>query len=141
MTGRAALAIATLIAIHGVAPRAVAGPETPAGLRRPVQLVGRPVLESATPSSAVIRWTDTTGGGTDTHYGIVRYGLDPRHMDRTARSPNRARHNATTMTYRVWIDGLAPDTTYYYTVDAARADGHALGLHSPVGKFTTRPRS
>ncbi len=140
MTSRATLAIAMLIAIHGVPLRAVAGPAKPAGLRsRPVQLVGRPVLESATPSSAVIRWTDTTGGGTDTHYGIVRYGLDPGHLDRTARSPNRARNNATTMTYRVWIDGLAPDTTYYYTVDAAQADGHALGLHSPVSKFTTRP--
>lgn len=44
------------------------------------------------------------------------------------------------MTYRVWIDGLAPNMTYYYTVDATLADGIALGLHSPVGKFTTRPR-
>ncbi|HEX8114354.1 MAG TPA: fibronectin type III domain-containing protein [Kofleriaceae bacterium] len=142
MTSRAVLAIATLAAIHGVTARATAEPPKPSGLRsRPVQLIGRPVLESATPDSAVIRWTDTTGGGTDTHYGIVRYGLDPRHLDRTTRSPNRARNNATTMTYRVWIDGLAPSTTYYYTVDAARADGNALGLHSPVSTFTTRPRS
>jgi phosphodiesterase/alkaline phosphatase D-like protein len=141
MTSRAGLALATLVAIHGVAPPATAGPAQPARSRsRPVQLVGRPVLESATPDSAVIRWTDTTGGGTHTHYGIVRYGLDPRHLDRTARSPNRARNNATTMTYRVWIDGLTANTTYYYTVDAAQADGNPLGLHSPVGKFTTRPR-
>ncbi len=143
MTSHAVRVIATLVAIHAIPLRAAAEPRK-LGARprsRPVQLVGRPALESATPDSAVIRWTDTTGGGTDTHYGIVRYGLDARHLDRTARSPNRTRNNAATMTYRVWIDGLAPGTTYYYTVDAAQADGNALGLHSPVGKFTTRPRS
>jgi phosphodiesterase/alkaline phosphatase D-like protein len=134
--------IATLAAILAVASRAFAGPARLAGLRsRPVQLIGRPVLETATPDSAVIRWTDSSGGGTHTHYGIVRYGLDPRHLDRTARSPNRARMNATTMTYRVWIAGLAPGTTYYYSVDAAQADGVALGLRGPVSKFATPPRS
>jgi phosphodiesterase/alkaline phosphatase D-like protein len=140
MRSPALLTIAAFVAIHGVTPRAAAGPARPAERPRPVQLVGRPVLESATPDSAVIRWTDTSGGGTRTHYGIVRYGLDPRHLDRTARSPNRARMNAATMTYRVWIDGLAPGTTYYYTVDAAQADGVALGLHGPVARFTTPPR-
>ena len=139
MRSPAILAIAAVLAVHGISPRASAGP---ARLRpRPVQLVGRPVLESVTPDSAVIRWTDTSSGGTRTHYGIVRYGLDPRHLDRTARSPNRARRHAAAMTYRVWIDGLAPNTTYYYTVDAAQADGIAVGLHGPVTKFTTPPRS
>lgn len=143
MTSPMVLTIATIAALHGVHSLASAEPRRPAAERRsrPAQLVNRPVLESATPDSAVIRWTDTTGGGTDTHYGIVRYGLDNGHLDRTARSPNRARKNATTMTYRVWLDGLAPNTTYYYTVDAAQADGIAIGLHSPVSKFTTRPQS
>lgn len=143
MTSPTVLTIMTLVVLHGATARAFAEPPKPAaGQRsRPVQLVGRPALDSATPDSAVIRWTDTTGGGTDRHYGIVRYGLAPGHLDRTARSPNRARKNATTMTYRVWLDGLAPDTTYYYTVDAAQADGVAIGLHSPVSTFTTRPRS
>lgn len=141
MTSPTVLTIVTVAALHGVYSLASAEPAKPAGQRsRPAQLVNRPVLESATPDSAVIRWTDTTGGGTDTHYGIVRYGLDPRHLDRTARSPNRVRRNAAAMTYRVWLDGLAPDTTYYYTVDAAQADGIALGLHGPVSKFTTPPR-
>jgi hypothetical protein len=134
------LTIAALATIHGATPPAAAGPAGPERRSRPVQLVGRPVLESATPDSAVIRWTDTSGGGTRTHYGIVRYGLAPGHLDRTARSPNRARSNAATMTYRVWLDGLAPGTTYYYTVDAAQADGIALGLRGPVSRFTTPPR-
>lgn len=142
MTSHTALTIVTIGVIHGVTARALAEPANPAAGRRsrPVRLVGRPVLESAAQNSAVIRWTDTTGGGTDTHYGIVRYGLAPGHLDRTARSPNRARKNVTAMTYRVWIDGLAPNTTYYYTVDATLTDGIALGLHGPVSKFTTRPR-
>lgn len=44
------------------------------------------------------------------------------------------------MTYRVRIDGLTPGTTYYFTVDAAQADGIGVGLKSPVSQFTTRPR-
>jgi hypothetical protein len=44
------------------------------------------------------------------------------------------------MTYRVRIDGLTPGTTYYFTVDAAQADGIGVGLKSPVSHFTTRPR-
>jgi hypothetical protein len=142
MTSRTALMFVTIGAILGVTARALAEPAKPAAGRRsrPVQLVSRPVLESAAQDSAVIRWTDTTGGGTDTHYGLVRYGVAPGHLDRTARSPNRARKGMTVMTYRVWIGGLTPNTTYYYTVDAALADGIALGLHGPVSKFTTRPR-
>ena len=45
------------------------------------------------------------------------------------------------MTYRVRIDGLTAGTTYYFTVDAAQADGIGMGLkRSPVNQFTTRPR-
>jgi hypothetical protein len=41
------------------------------------------------------------------------------------------------MTYRVMIEGLMPGTTYYFTVDAAHADGIGMGLKSPVNQFTT----
>jgi purple acid phosphatase-like protein len=88
---------------------------------------------------AIIRWTVDTGGGTVKHYGIVRYGTDPRNLDHTARSPNRWVRSLPDMTYRVRIDGLTPGTTYYFTVDAAQADGIAMGLKSPVKQFTTRP--
>jgi phosphodiesterase/alkaline phosphatase D-like protein len=142
MRGPTVLATVALVVGGNLMVRASAErPDHAAGRRsRPAQLVSRPVLESATQDSAVIRWTDTTGGGTDTHYGVVRYGTEPRHLDRTARSPNRARKTAKRMTYRVWIDGLAPNTTYYYTVESAQADGIGMGLNSPVRKFTTRPR-
>jgi purple acid phosphatase-like protein len=103
------------------------------------EIVAGPALESATQNTAIIRWTIDSGGGTKTHYGIVRYGTDPGNLDRTARSPNRWVRSLPEMTYRVRIDGLTPGTTYYYTVDAAQADGIGMGLKSPVKRFTTRP--
>jgi phosphodiesterase/alkaline phosphatase D-like protein len=105
-----------------------------------VQIVKRPVLESATHDTAIIRWTANTGGGTDRHYGIVRYGTDPKHLDKTARSPIKQRKNPPPqVTYRVRIAGLEPGTTYYYTVDAAQANGVSMRLASPVNKFEARP--
>jgi phosphodiesterase/alkaline phosphatase D-like protein len=103
------------------------------------QIVTGPALESVTQNTAIIRWTATTGRGTAKHYGIVRYGTDPGNIDQTARSPNRWNQSLANMTYRVRIDGLTPGTTYYFTVDAAQADGIGIGLKSPVGQFTTRP--
>jgi Purple acid Phosphatase, N-terminal domain len=104
------------------------------------QIVTGPALESATHDTAIIRWTVNTGGGTARHYGIVRYGTDPRNLDQAARSPNRWNASLPNMTYRVRIDGLTPETTYYFTVDAAQADGVGMGLKSRVNRFATRPR-
>jgi hypothetical protein len=101
------------------------------------QIVTGPALESATHDRAIIRWTVNGGGGTATHYGIVRYGTDPKRLDNTAKSPNRWNRSVRTMTYRVRIDGLTPATTYYYSVDAAQADGVGIGLKSRVNRFTT----
>jgi hypothetical protein len=104
------------------------------------QIVTGPALESATHNTAIIRWTANTGRGTAKRYGIVRYGTDRGHLDHTARSPNRWNESVPNMVYRVRIDGLTPGTTYYYTVDAAQAEGVGMGLKSPVSQFTTRPR-
>jgi hypothetical protein len=101
------------------------------------QILTGPALESSTPTTAIIRWTANTGHGTSTHYGIVRYGLNPASLDKTAKSPNRRIQNQPNMTYRVRMDGLAPGTTYYFTVDSAQADGIGMGLKSPVNRFTT----
>jgi phosphodiesterase/alkaline phosphatase D-like protein len=104
------------------------------------QIVTGPALESATHDTAIIRWTDNTGGGTARHYGIVRYGTDPRRLDQIAKSPNRWSRNLPNMTYRVRVNGLTPGTTYYYRVDSAQADGIGMGLKSSTNQFTTRPR-
>lgn len=71
----------------------------------------------------------------------IFYGTDRKHLDQTARSPNRwSKTTLPYMTYRVPTDGLAPGTAYYDTVDAAQADGIPMRLKSPVNKFATPPR-
>jgi hypothetical protein len=104
------------------------------------EIIAGPALESATQNTAIITFTVDKGGGTRKHVGIVRYGTDPRNLDRTARSPIRVIRGLPTMTYRVRIAGLTPGTTYYYAVDASLADGVPFGLKSRVNRFTTRPR-
>ena len=136
LTVAIAVVVNSLIASHpGAAQQRAAGHGSDRG-----QIVTGPVLESATHNTAIIRWTANTGRGTAKHYGIVRYGTDPRNLDQTARSPNRWNQSLSNMTYRVRIDGLTPGKTYYFTVDAAQADGIGMGLNSPVSQFTTRPR-
>jgi hypothetical protein len=103
-----------------------------------MQITEGPVLESATDHSAIIRWTTNTGGGTVTHYGVVQYGTDPKHLSQTAKSPNRWNKNLPYVIYRVRVDGLQPGTTYYYTVDSTQADGTSIGVKSTVNQFTTR---
>jgi hypothetical protein len=103
-------------------------------------IVDGPALESATATTAIVRWTANTRRGTATHYGIVRYGTKGEHLDHTARSPTRWNQSLPGVVYRVRLDGLTPGTTYYFTVDAAQADGIGLGLKSPVRQFTTPPR-
>ena len=126
----------SLIASHSAA--AQQRPTDSGSERR--QIVTGPALESATHNTAIIRWTANTGGGTATHYGIVRYGTDPRNLDHIAKSPNRWNRSLPNVTYRVRIDGLTPGTTYYYTVDSAQADGIGMGLKISTNQFTTRPR-
>jgi phosphodiesterase/alkaline phosphatase D-like protein len=121
-----------------IASQPIAAQQRPAGSgfeRR--RIITGPALESATQNVAIIRWIANTAGGTTTHYGIVRYGTDPRNLDQIARSPNRWTRGLVNMTYRVRIDGLTPGTTYYYTVDAAQADNIGMDLKSPVNHFTT----
>lgn len=103
------------------------------------EIVTGPELESATATTAIIRWTVDTGGGTETRYGIVQYGTDPGRLEYIATSPNRWVRSRPDMIYRVRIDGLSPGKTYYYTVDAALANGVRIRLKSPVKQFTTRP--
>jgi chitodextrinase len=38
--------------------------------------------------------------------------------------------------FRVRVDGLTPQTTYYYTVTSTGADGVSDGVQSPVSQFT-----
>jgi hypothetical protein len=44
------------------------------------QLTAGPELESATDTSAIIRWTTVNPGGTALHYGVVHYGTDAKNL-------------------------------------------------------------
>ena len=96
-----------------------------------------PELESANDNSAIIRWKSNNPGGADEHFGIVHYGTNPNDLSQTAKSPIRLNQNHSYTVFRVRVDGLKPQTTYYYTVDSMGGDGRLDGVKSTVKHFTT----
>jgi phosphodiesterase/alkaline phosphatase D-like protein len=102
-----------------------------------VQIARGPQLESADDNSATIRWTSNNPGGSDEHYGVVHYGTSPDALNQTAKSHIRLNQKHAETIFRVDVDGLAPRTTYYYTVDSMQANGQSDGVKCSVEKFTT----
>jgi hypothetical protein len=105
-----------------------------------VGLLDGPSLESATDNSAIVRWITKSVDGTTVRYGVVHYGLDPRHLEQTSKSQNRYNRGLPTMIYRVQLSDLEPGLTYYYWVEATDANGVGQGIHSEVLQFTTPSR-
>jgi len=105
----------------------------------PERIIDGPELESATDTTAFIRWTAASVSGTRERYGIVRYGTAPDQLALSASSPTRWNSSLPTMVFRVYLRGLRPATTYYYSVDSRQAIGEPDRLDSPVGHFTTAP--
>jgi phosphodiesterase/alkaline phosphatase D-like protein len=101
------------------------------------QLTAGPELETAADGFAIIRWTITNPGGTDLHYGIVRYGTDSKSMDQVAKSPNRRNPSHPDMNFRVRIVGLNSNTTYYYRVESVGATDVSDRVSSSVRTFKT----
>jgi hypothetical protein len=95
-----------------------------------------PYLQSATPTSMVIRWrTDATEGS------VVTYGLERNQLTSTAKS------EGVTAEHVVQLTGLQPNTRYYYAVGsiplpppnpAKKAAEDAPGRAS-INTFTTPP--
>ncbi|HZB95654.1 MAG TPA: hypothetical protein VE268_06820 [Herpetosiphonaceae bacterium] len=52
-------------------------------------LIDGPALEAAMDTSAIVRWTTNSIDSTAVRYGVVHYGVDPRHLDQVAKSANR----------------------------------------------------
>src|SRR3984893_18797187 len=92
-----------------------------------VQITEGPALESATDNGAIIRWTSNNPGGSDEHFGVVHYGTDPNTLTEMAKSHIRLNQNHSDTIFRVRVDGLRPQTTYYYTVDSMQATGKSDG--------------
>ena len=78
-----------------------------------VQITQGPELESAKDNWAIIRWRSNNPGGSDEHYGVVRYGTSPRELSQTAKSHIRLNQNHSYTDFRVLVPGLTPRTTYY----------------------------
>src|SRR5512140_1560572 len=71
-------------------------------------VVRGPYLQSATPTSMVVRWrTDMTEAS------VVSYGLERNQLTSTARA------EGITAEHVVQLSGLKPNTRYYYAVSSA----------------------
>lgn len=136
-----ATALASLLfSSSGAAQRVsayVAKPEPPAAKAPRVQITRGPELELADENSATIRWTSNNPGGSDEHFGVVHFGTKPNHLNQMAKSHIRLNQRHAETIFRVSLEGLAPRTTYYYTVDSTQASGQSDGVKGSVAKFTT----
>ena len=103
-----------------------------------VHITRGPELELAQSHWAIVQWTTNNPGGSDEHFGVVTYGTDAGSLKETAKSHIRLNQNHSYTVFRVRIDGLKPQTTYYYRVDSVQASGTSDGVKSPVRHFTTR---
>jgi phosphodiesterase/alkaline phosphatase D-like protein len=96
-----------------------------------------PVLELASDYLTFIRWITTNPGGSDVHFGVVRYGTDPKDLSQTAKSEVRVNRAHPETMFRVRLEGLKPRTTYYYRVTSIESNGKTDGVESPISRFTT----
>jgi phosphodiesterase/alkaline phosphatase D-like protein len=101
-----------------------------------VHITEGPALESVRFNTAIIRWTSNNPGGSDEHFGVVHYGTDPEHLSQMVKSHIRLNQNHSSTVFRVRVDGLRPQTMYYYTVDSMQATGKSDGVNSNVYQFT-----
>jgi phosphodiesterase/alkaline phosphatase D-like protein len=131
------LAIATTVGSLLSSNPAAAQLLPPAKKAERVEITKGPELELATNHLTIIRWTVNNPGGSDVHYGIVRYGTDPKDLSQTAKNPIRLNQGHQYTTFRVRIEGLKPQTTYYYTVTSEESNGKSDGVKSAVNKFIT----
>ena len=87
--------------------------------------------------SAIIRWTTNNPGGPPVRYAVVHYGTDRDDLSQTAKNHIRLNPTHPETIFRVLVQGLKPQTTYYYKVDSEEANGKSDGVKSTVNQFTT----
>jgi hypothetical protein len=110
-------------------------PPTPKAAQ--VRIIHGPEIELAKAHLTIINWTTNNPGGSPMHYGIVHYGTDPHSLIETAKSPIRLNPDHSSTVFRVRLDKLEPQTTYYYTVDSMGVSGKSDRVKSSVNHFTT----
>jgi hypothetical protein len=102
-----------------------------------VKIIKAPALEIAYNDLAIVRWTTTNPGGDDEHFAVAHYGTNPSDLSQTAKSHIRLNRAHPETIFRVRMPSLKPQTTYYYWVTSAGADGTSDGVKSAVNQFTT----
>lgn len=102
-----------------------------------VEITQGPALELAADDLAIVRWTTTNPRGDDEHFGVVRYGTDPEDLSQAAKGHIRLNRAHPETIFRVRMEGLKPQTTYYYKVASTDSAGESDGVESPVNHFTT----
>jgi hypothetical protein len=102
-----------------------------------VRIIQGPKIELATEHLTIIHWTTNNPGGSPVHYGVVHYGTDPHNLIETAKSPIRLNPDQSSTVFRVRLENLKPQTTYYYIVGSMQATGESDGVKSSVSHFTT----
>jgi phosphodiesterase/alkaline phosphatase D-like protein len=102
-----------------------------------VEITKGPALEIAHDDLAIIRWTATNPGGDDDHFAVAHYGTDPKDLSQRAKNHIRLNRTHPETIFRVRIDGLKPQTTYYYRVTSTGSGGESDEVESPVNQFTT----
>jgi phosphodiesterase/alkaline phosphatase D-like protein len=102
-----------------------------------VEITKGPELELAHDDTAIVRWTTTNPRGDDEHYGVVHYGTNPEELGQTAKGHIRLNRAHPETMFRVRMEDLKPQTTYYYKVSSEGGNGESDGVESPVNHFTT----
>jgi hypothetical protein len=102
-----------------------------------VEITEGPSLELYRNNEAIIRWTSNNPGGTDEHWGVVKYGTDPHNLNLTAKGHIRLNREHPYTVFRVRLPGVQPGATYYYTVHELEADGTDDGVKSRIYRLTT----
>jgi len=102
-----------------------------------VEIIKGPALEISHDDLAIVRWTTTNPGGDDDHYAVIHYGTDPNDLSQTTKNHIRLNRTHSETIFRVRMDGLKPQTTYYYKVTSTGSGGESDGVESAVNHFTT----
>jgi hypothetical protein len=102
-----------------------------------VRIIRGPEIEVAREHLTIIQWTTNNPGGPPVHYGVVHYGTDPHNLREAAQSPIRLNPEHSSTVFRVRLENLKPQTTYYYTVGSMQATGKSDGVKGFVNHFTT----
>ena len=93
-----------------------------------VKITNGPVVEHVTDTTAEIAWSTNVNAGT-----TLYFGTDPAHLDDVAKMPWGG------LTHRVTLQGLLPNTTYYFRAESAQGQGTGTQAQTAPASFQTKP--